>query len=59
MQHSIISPYKSDTSMEIINLIFLHKYVLTKPWHGQINENPCSNYEVHILFEYFFLLDNT
>ena len=38
------------------NHLFLHKYLFI---YCQMNENPCSNQEIHMLFEYGFKLENT
>ena len=45
-----------DSLLNILALIYIRIAVYT---HCQMNENPCSNQEIHMLFEHGSELENT
>ena len=44
----------------LVNLLFLQRCLFIAVYtHCQMNENPCSNQEIHVLFEHGSELENT
>ena len=48
-----------DTRTNIYSCIDVYSYTAAVYTHCQMNENPCPNQEIHVLFEHGSELENT